>query len=73
MKDSRGNRSKTLPFVVVAFIAVTARFLAGGLTLGQFGEVPAMDGWSYGAAIGAILAIWLGREWKQKNLESRHD
>lgn len=66
MKDSRGNRSKTLPFVVIAFGAVTVKFLAGGLTFGSFGQLPEMDALSYGTAVALILGIWLGREATEK-------
>lgn len=66
MKDARGNRSKTLPFVVIAFAAVTIKFLAGGLTLWSFGQVPDMGGGAYGAAVALILGIWLGREATEK-------
>lgn len=66
MKDSRGNRSKTLPFVVIAFGAVTVKFLVAGATLGGLGAMPEMDAMSYGAAVALILGIWLGREATEK-------
>lgn len=69
MKDSRGNNSKTLPFVVIGFTAVTAKFVAAGLTLGPIGTAPEMSASAYGSAVLMIVGLWVGREWKQKEIE----
>ena len=67
--DSRGRQSKTLTFVAIAFAAVVLRFLGAGLELGPLGEVPAMGGGEFAAAIAAVLGIWLGREYQARGKE----
>lgn len=64
--DSRGNESKTLVFVAISWLAVTGKFVVAGLVLGPLGTAPAMGAGEYGAAVLAILTIWLGREWTEK-------
>lgn len=64
--DSRGKQSKTLVFVAVSWLAVTGKFIVAGLTLGPLGSAPVMGAGEYGAAVLAILTIWLGREWTEK-------
>lgn len=70
--DVRGKPSRTLPFVAGSWLAVTLKFIVAGVTLGPLGEMPAMDASTYGSAVALILAIWVGREWKQKDLEARN-
>ena len=70
IRDSRGRESKTLAFVRIAFGLVTLRFALGGLALKGAGidlAIPASSLSDYGAAVALILAIWLGREWTEKN------
>ncbi|WP_018169109.1 hypothetical protein [Thioalkalivibrio sp. ALMg9] len=67
--DTRGKPSRTLPFVAVSWLVVTVRFALGGLELGPLGTMPAMTAAEYGPAVSLILAIWIGREWKAKDLE----
>jgi hypothetical protein len=66
VKDSRGRESRTLLFVAVAFTLISLRFMLGGLDL-TWGAVHYVLAGSalldYGAAVTAVLAIWLGREW----------
>ncbi len=65
LKDSRGKESTTLSFVVIAFLVVVIKFLFAGLSV--FGsEVPAMSGYEFALAIGAVLSIWQYRETKSK-------
>lgn len=71
-KDSRGNRSRTLPFVIVGFVAVTAKFVVAGLKLPLLGEAPEMSAAAYGSAVLMIVGLWVGREWKQKEVERGH-
>lgn len=66
LTDSRGNKSKTLAFVTVTWLVVVIKFLCAGLTLPMLGQVPVMTGGEFAAAVGAVLGIWLGREWKDK-------
>lgn len=64
--DSRGQQSRTLAFVTVSWFIVTVKFLVAGIALGPLGTAPPMTAGEYGLAAGAILAIWLGREWTEK-------
>jgi len=57
LKDSRGRESTTLSFVSASWFAVTVMFIWKG---------SAADIMQYGTAVGAILLIWLGREWTEK-------
>lgn len=66
VKDTRGRESRTLAFVLVAFSLMSLRFALGGLgcDLGGFRfEVGVTSMIDYGAAVAAVLAVWLGREW----------
>ena len=72
MKDARSRESRTLSFVTFSWLAVFARFLAGGLNLPWF-QVPAMSATEFAAAGAAILAIWLGREWQVRHYEGQRD
>jgi len=57
VKDSRGRESTTLSFVGASWFAVTVMFIWKG---------SAADIMQYGTAVGAIMLIWLGREWTEK-------
>ena len=57
IKDSRGRESTTLLFVAASWFAVTSMFMWKGTSA---------DLASYGMAVAAIMAIWLGREWTDK-------
>ena len=57
LKDSRGRESLTLSFVAASWLSTTGMFLWKG---------SAADMISYGTAVTAVLAIWLGREWTEK-------
>ncbi len=69
-RDSKGRESRTLAFVGIAFTLVSARFVLGGFSadFGVFkfevGTTPMID---YGAAMAAILSVWLSREWISQN------
>lgn len=64
--DSRGKQSRTLFFVAVSWAAVLIKFVIAGAHLGPLGTMPTMGAGEFGAAVMAILAIWLGREWTDK-------
>ncbi len=64
--DARGKQSRTLFFVAVSWVVVLVKFAVAGVSLGSLGVMPAMTATEFGAAVAAILAIWLGREWTEK-------
>jgi len=66
MRDSRGKESKTLIFVSIAFAVTTIKFAISGISIEGVMEVSRFGGGEYAAAIGAILGIWLGREYTEK-------
>ena len=65
-RDSAGRESRTLAIVGLSWLLMSMRFALGGLeaSLGDFrfeiGVTPMVD---YGAAVAAVLAVWVGREW----------
>ena len=66
IKDSRARESRTLLFVAIAAIVLIYKFSVASLTI--FGlSFPAMSATEFGIAFGAVLAIWLGREWTEKS------
>jgi cytosine/uracil/thiamine/allantoin permease len=65
IKDSRGRESHTLLFVALAALVLIYKFTLAGLTLWGL-TFPAMSASEFGIAFAAILAVWLGREWKEK-------
>lgn len=69
IKDSRGKESKTLSFVFVSWVVLVFKFLVAGMTLGPLGTMSPMNASDFGMAVGTILAIWLGREWTEKQIK----
>lgn len=65
-QDARGRESRTLAFVGVTWLIMSLRFVLSGLAVDfgifrfEVGFTPMVD---YGAAVAAILAVWIGREW----------
>lgn len=55
--DSRGNKSQTLFWVVLALVALFARFIAG-----MFTDMGQVDSTSFAMAFTTILAPWIARE-----------
>ena len=55
--DSRGNKSQTLFWVVLALVALFARFIAG-----MFTDMGQVDPTSFAMAFTTILAPWITRE-----------
>lgn len=53
-----------------AFCLMSARFALGGFSV-SFGflsfSVGSVSMLEYGSAVAAILSVWLGREWVEKN------
>lgn len=65
-RDTRGRESRTLAFVGVTWLIMSARFVFGGLAADLSGFHFAIDATpmiDYGTAVAAILAVWIGREW----------
>ena len=71
-RDGHGRESRTLWFVALTWMVMTLRFLMGGvdLTAGwlhwAITPSPILD---YGAAVSAILAVWVGREWVNRKVK----
>ena len=65
-RDARGRESRTLALVGLTWLLMTLRFALGGLSFSvagltlQIAQTAMID---YGAAVAAVLAIWVGREW----------
>lgn len=58
------RESTTLKLVIPLWFALLCKFTVGGLDFG-FGEFPVITAGEFGLASAGILAIWLGREWKE--------
>jgi len=67
--DSRGRESHTLFFVTIGYFILVVKFALAGLTVAGL-EFPPMTAAEFGTAAGFLLGIWLGREWKQKTLDT---
>ena len=65
IKDSRGRESHTLLFVALAALVLIYKFAVAGLQLWGV-TFPAMSATEFGLAFGAILAVWLARDWTEK-------
>lgn len=66
IKDSEGKPSATVTAFILGFLMVNAKFLLGGL----WGLVP-ITGVEYGAAIGALGAIYVLRKQTSKKEENK--
>lgn len=64
--DGRGHRTTTGALVLAALVLVFAKFAFSGLELGPLTTSP-MGAGEFGAAVMAILAPWIAREWKEKD------
>ena len=65
IKDTRGRESHTLLIVSAAIIILLPKFALSSLTIWGV-QFPPMTGGEFAAAFGAIMMIWLGREWTEK-------
>ncbi len=70
LTDSRGNKSKTLFFVSVAFAAITIKFFLAGMTIPHLGPIATMGAPEYAGAVFGVMLPWVAREFKQKQLEA---
>lgn len=64
LNDSKGKGSKTLFFVSISWAALVFAFIYS-----QFGESP-FGLQDFGVAVTAVLAPWVGREWKEAHYDS---
>lgn len=69
-RDTQGRESRTLWFVTISWVLLTARFGFGGMEL-DIGPIhwaiateSALD---YGAAVAALITVWVGREWVRRD------
>lgn len=65
IKDSRGRESHTLLFVALAALVLIYKFAVAGLTIYGL-TFPPMSATEFGIAFGAVLAVWLARDWTEK-------
>ena len=66
--DRKGEKSRTLFFVTISWAVLVFKFAIAGLAYNDV-TAPEMSATEFGMAVGAILAIWLGREWKESHYE----
>ena len=64
--DSQGRESRTFVIVSLSWLAVWAKFIGAGLKVPVIGTIPPMTASEFGAAVAAIMAVWIGREWVKK-------
>ena len=70
IKDSQGRESHTLLFVALAALVLIYKFAVAGLTI--FGlTFPPMTATEFGLAFGAVLAVWLARDWTEKTASKK--
>lgn len=69
MRDGRGRESTTLFFVRVTWLVMTIKFLGSGVVISGVTLSPDINIADFGLAVSAVLAIWLGREWTEKQVE----
>lgn len=65
----RDRKSKTLFLVLIAFFAVTIKYVLGGIQYVGHGftvNLQHMGPVEYGAAFSAIVVWWAQREWTEK-------
>ena len=60
VRDSQGRESRTLFFVGMTWLMLTARFALGMLPDAWVPTILLAD---YAASVSLVLGIWLGREW----------
>lgn len=67
-RDSQGRESRTLWFVAITWLFMSIRFFIGGIDI-KFAwlawTIQPSSMLEYGAAVAAILAVWVGRTWME--------
>ncbi len=61
-KDTQKKQSTTLIFVIIAFVVLMIKFTFAGV-----GGIPAMSVSEFAIGYTAIMAVWLGREWRREH------
>jgi hypothetical protein len=67
--DSKGRESRTLFFVGLTWFLMAGRFLLGGLEVSYYFvkfSVQSTSLTDFGVAVAALLAVWVGREWSNR-------
>ena len=64
------RESTTFKLVLSSWGAVFFKYLSAGLDFG-FGAIPPMSVGEFAAAVAAILAVWLGREWRASHYANK--
>jgi hypothetical protein len=64
-RDARGRESRTLAFVGISWIAVTAKFALDsfGPAFGLAVSPALITATEYGAVTSLLVGVWVGREW----------
>lgn len=62
------RESSTMQLVLPAAVLVMVKFAVAGLTVSGV-EFPAMSATEFGIAFAAVLAVWLGREWRSAKFQ----
>jgi len=65
----KSKQSTTLFMVVIAVFILFFKFLVSGMTFPIIGEQSPITAVEFGTAFAAILAPWIAREWKEKDLK----
>ena len=63
------RESTTLKMVLPAWLILLFKFLSGGLDFG-FGSFPVLTAVEFASAFAAVMAVWLGREWRKAHYET---
>ena len=59
------RESTTFKLVLMSWLSVFVKYVLAEINLPyNLGTVPAMSAGEFAAATAAILAVWLGREWR---------
>jgi len=66
------RESTTLKFVWPAAVILLIKFFFAGLTISGL-SFPPMSAQDFGIAFAAIMAIWLGREWRKDHYKDKGD
>ena len=66
IRDTNGRESITATVTVIAAHALILRFVFGG-----FFGMPIIGAEEFGIGFAAVMAVWLGREWREVHYNSK--